>query len=137
MIQEFVPVSFNKMMQSKAYTVVVLGDESKRFAIYMEPEVGRTLLSFLTEEKRARPLSHTLFLSMLDNLEIKVLQIIIQDYKETVYFARIFLEQSHGEKRQIIEIDARPSDAILLGVMAGAPILCNKKIFDIITPFQE
>jgi len=137
MTVELVPLNFSKIMQSKSYTVVVLGDEKKRFAIYMEPQVGKTLLSFLTDEKRPRPLSHELFFSILDNLSIKVLQIVIQDLEETVYLARIFLEQQIGEKKNIVEIDARPSDAIMLALMSGAPILCNKEVLDKTIAFQE
>lgn len=137
MATQLVPLNFSKIMQSKAYTVVVLGDEKKRFAIYMEPQVGKTLLSFLSEEKRPRPLSHELFFSILDNLNIKVLQVVIHNLEDTIYFARVFLEQQINEKKHIIEIDGRSSDAILLAMLSGSPILCTQQVLDQTIPFEE
>ena len=137
MALELVPVTFNKIMQSKSYTVIVLGDEKKRFAIYTEPSVGRILQNFLTDEKHPRPLTHDLVFSLLDNLSIKVLQVVIHDLEETVYLARLFLEQQSGDKKTLIEIDARPSDAIMLALMAGAPVLCRKEVLEKAIAFQE
>lgn len=137
MATDFVPLNFNKILQSKTYTVVVLGDEKKRFAIYMEPQVGKNLLSFLTDEKRARPLSHELFFSILDNLDIKVLKVVINSFQDSVYLARVFLEQQIGDKKNILEIDARPSDAVMLALMSSCPILCHKEVLEKTIPFEE
>lgn len=134
---ELVPVSFSKIMQSKAYTAIVLGDEHKKFAIYTEPQVGKLLQGFFTDEKRPRPTTHELFSSILENLNAKLLQVVIQDVQETVFLARLFLEQQVGDKKYIIEIDARPSDAITFALMSSAPVFCRKEIFDKAIPFQE
>jgi bifunctional DNase/RNase len=137
MATQLIPLNFSKIMQSKSYTVVVLGDEKKRFAIYMEPQVGKTLLSFLSEEKRPRPLSHELFFSILDNLNVKVLQVVIHNLEDTIYFARVFLEQQINEKKHILEIDGRSSDAILLAMLCGSPILCTPQVLTESIPFEE
>ncbi|MBS0606914.1 MAG: bifunctional nuclease family protein, partial [Verrucomicrobia bacterium] len=34
MASELVPITFNKIMQSRSYTVIILGTAEKRFAIY-------------------------------------------------------------------------------------------------------
>ncbi len=137
MALELVPVSFSKIMQSKSYTVIVLGDEHKRFAIYTEPQVGRILQNFLTDEKRPRPMSHELFYSILENLTIKLLHVVIHDLEDTVFLARLFLEQQLDGKKTIIEIDARPSDAIMLALMASAPVFCRKEVLEQAVAFQE
>ena len=137
MAAQLVPLNFSKIMQSKSYTVVVLGDDKKRFGIYMEPQVGKTLLSFLSEEKRPRPLSHELFFSILDNLNIKVIQVVIHNLEDTIYFARVFLEQQINEKKHIVEIDCRPSDAILLSMLSASPLLCTQTVLSQAIPFEE
>jgi uncharacterized protein len=137
MVSELIPITFSKIMQSKSYTAVVIGDEHKRFAVYTEPQVGKTLQDFLMDEKRSRPMTHELFFSILENLQIKFLHVVIQDLKETVFLTRIFLEQQIADKRHIIEIDARPSDAICLALMANAPMFCRKEILESAIPFQE
>ena len=47
-------------MQSKAYTVFVLGTDSKSFAIYTSPEVGQNIQMKLTENSPNRPKTHKL-----------------------------------------------------------------------------
>ncbi len=134
---ELVPVTFNKIMQSKSYTAIVLGNEQKKFAIYVEPRVGKTLQLFFTDEKPMRPLTHELCNEVFDNLSIKVMQVVIHDFQDTVFFARLFVEQAAGEIRQVLEIDARPSDCITLALMQNAPVFCNKEVFDKAITFVE
>src|SRR3990170_4264603 len=107
---DLIPVSFSKILQSRAYTVIIIGTPEKRFAIYADPQVGRNIQIYLTEEHKPRPYTHDLINAILNGLDIKPLQIVINDVEETVYFARLFLEQTIDGKRHILEIDARPSD---------------------------
>lgn len=127
---ELVQVTFNKIMQSKAYTVIILGTDKKRFAIYTEPQVGKNLQSYLTEENKPRPFTYDLINSIFQGLNIKLLQVVINDIEDTIYFARLFLEQQIGEERHILEIDARPSDSITLALLHNAPVYCKKEVFD-------
>jgi len=136
-MSELVSVTFNKIMQSKAYTVIILGTEKKRFAIYTEAQVGRNIQAYLTEENRPRPLTHELIDALLRGLNIKLLQIVITDIEETVYFARIFFEQKIGDEVHILEIDARPSDCITLALMHNAPVFCRKEILEKAVPLEE
>lgn len=136
-MSELVSVTFNKIMQSKSYTVIILGTEKKRFAIYTEAQVGRNIQAYLTEENRPRPLTHELIDALLRGLNIKLLQIVITDIEETVYFARIFFEQKIGDEVHILEIDARPSDCITLALMHNAPVFCRKEILEKAVPLEE
>jgi bifunctional DNase/RNase len=137
MVTELIPIAFNKIMQSKAYTAIVLGNDQKKFAIYVEPRVGKTLQLFFTDEKPVRPLTHELCNNIFENLSIRVLQVVIHDFQDTVFYARLFIEQLSGELRQILEIDARPSDCITLALMQNAPVLCNKEVFEKAIAFVE
>lgn len=130
MESEFVPVTFNKIMQSRSYTVIILGSESKQFAIYAEPSVGKMMQNYLTGQKAERPLTHDLLKSVLFGLDAKLLQIVIHDLEDTVYFARLFLEQESEEKKTVLEIDARPSDCITLSLLYNIPLYCRREVFD-------
>ena len=136
-MSELIPVTFHKIMQSRAYTVIILGTESKKFAIYTEPQVGNHIQIHLTNEQKPRPYTHDLMNSIFTGFNIKILQIVINDIEDTIYFARLFLEQSLGEKRQIIEIDARPSDCITLALMHNIPVFCKADILDKSVPVQD
>lgn len=127
---ELVPITFNKIMQSRAYTVIILGTETKQFAIYTDPLVGRNLQMLLTQEEAKRPYTHNLMDSIFKGLDIRLKQVVINDIEDTIYFSRIYLEQLVGDEQQILEIDARPSDCLTLALMHGAPVYCNKEVFE-------
>ena len=99
-------------MQTRSYTVVILGARDKKFAIYTDPSIGRTLQMHLTGVEKIRPLTHDLMDSIFQGLGVTVKQVVINDVQDTIYFARLFLEQEIGGIRHILEIDARPSDCI-------------------------
>ncbi len=134
---ERVQVKFNKIMQSKAYTCLVFGTESKQFAIYTEPSVGKNLQMLLAEEPHPRPYTHDLMNLAYKGLDVKVLQILINRLEDSTYFARLFLQKQEGEMLHILEIDARPSDCITLALSHNAPIYCNKDILLQAVPFED
>jgi len=137
MMTELITLSFDKIMQTRSYTVIVLGEASKSFAIYTDPSVGRTLQLFLTGAEKPRPLTHDLFQTVLQSTEIKVMQVVLYDLKDTVYYAKLFVEQQVGEIRHIMEIDSRPSDSIILALMNNAPVYCTKEVLDHAIPLEE
>ncbi len=130
MISDLVPVVLSKIMQSRSYTVIILGDESKKFAIYVEPHVGKNIQTLLTQGKRARPSTFDLIENIFKGCNIRILQIVIHDVENTTFFARLFLELEEGGKKTILELDARPSDCIILALMKDIPVFCKKNVLD-------
>jgi uncharacterized protein len=137
MLSEIVQLSFDKIMQTRSYTVIVLGAREKRFSIYADSNVGKILQLYLTGTTKQRPLTHDLIDSIFQGLGIKVLQVVITDVQDTVYFARLFLEQEINQMRHIIEIDARPSDCITLALMHNAPVYCTVEVLEKTIPVED
>ena len=75
--------------------------------------------------------------SIFRGLDIKPLQIVISDIEDTVYFARLYLEQTIGDQQTILEIDARPSDCITLALMENIPVFCRKEILEKAVAIEE
>ena len=71
-----------------------------------------------------RPMTHDLFKSFANNFHYTVEEIIISDLKEGVFFAKIIC--SDGLKK--MEVDARPSDAIAIGLRFDSPIFTYESI---------
>lgn len=71
-----------------------------------------------------RPMTHDLFKSFAHNFNFTVQEILISDLKEGVFFAKIVC--SDGEKST--EIDARPSDAIAIGLRFNVPIFTYEAV---------
>ncbi|MBS0634610.1 MAG: bifunctional nuclease family protein [Verrucomicrobia bacterium] len=137
MNSELVQLSFDKIMQTHTYTVIVLKNGETKFAIYVEPQVGKVLQMYLTDIEKPRPLTHDFISSLCKGFEIQVKQVVIVDVEDTVYYARIFLEQMRGDIRHIVEIDGRPSDFITLALMHNAPVWCVKELLDKVIPVVE
>lgn len=130
MLSEIVQLSFDKIMQTRSYTVVVLAAPEKRFAIYTDPSIGRSLQMYLTGEEKPRPLTHDLIQTILKGFGIRIKQIVINDLQDTIYYARIYLEQDCDGVTQMLEIDARPSDCITLALMNNVPVYCTRDVLD-------
>ncbi|MBX2917584.1 MAG: bifunctional nuclease family protein [Cyclobacteriaceae bacterium] len=71
-----------------------------------------------------RPMTHDLFKSFANNFHFHIEEIIISDLKEGVFFAKILC--TDGLKK--MEIDARPSDAIAIGLRFDSPIYTYESI---------
>ncbi len=71
-----------------------------------------------------RPMTHDLFKSFANAFHFHVDEIVISDLKEGVFFAKIVC--TDGLKKS--EIDARPSDAIAVGLRFDAPIFTFENI---------
>lgn len=71
-----------------------------------------------------RPMTHDLFKSFANSFHFTVEEIIISDLKEGVFFGKVVC--SDGLKK--IDIDARPSDAIAIGLRFDSPIYTYENI---------
>ncbi len=137
MISELIQLSFDKIMQTRSYTVIVLNGQGKRFAIYTDPSIGRNLQVFLTGMDKPRPLTHDLINYIFRGYEIRIKQVVINDIQDTIYFSRLFLEQDLGDIRHIVEIDSRPSDCITLALMNNAPVFCTREVLEKTVPIED
>lgn len=75
-----------------------------------------------------RPLTHDLLVSIAEQLGAEFQDVIISELKDRTYFARLRLRQD-GE---LVEIDARPSDAIAVAVTCKPhlPIYVNEEVLN-------
>ncbi|MGM9512404.1 bifunctional nuclease family protein [Larkinella sp. GY13] len=73
----------------------------------------------------SRPMTHDLFKSFLENTDYTILEIVITRKQEETYFAEIACADGSHEFR----IDARPSDAIAIGLRVNTPFYANESLF--------
>ena len=137
MLTELIQLSFDKIMQTRSYTVIILSAEGKKFAIYTDPQIGKSLQMYLTGTEKVRPLTHDLIDVIFQAMRIRIKQVVISDLQDTVYFAKLYLEQRHEDQRHILEVDSRPSDCIILALMNNVPVFCTRDVLDRTIPIQE
>lgn len=136
-MSQLIPLSFNKIMQSRTYTVIILGTDQKKFAIYTEPQVGHHIQLHLAQGQRTRPYTYDLLARVVKGLNVKLLQVVISDVEDAIYYARLFAEQQIGEEKTILEIDARPSDCITLALIHKIPLFCTNEVLERAVAVEE
>ncbi|OON65835.1 bifunctional nuclease family protein [Hymenobacter sp. CRA2] len=65
-----------------------------------------------------RPLTHDLFKSFAEQVHVSILEVLISDLKEGVFYSKIVC----SDGATTFELDSRPSDAIAIGLRFGVPI---------------
>jgi uncharacterized protein len=108
--------------------VVVLREaDSRRYLpIFIGPFEAEAIAAALQGLEPQRPMTHDLLKSVFTELDTTISYILINDLRDSTYFARIVATQ--GE--QTIEIDSRPSDAIALAVRADVPIYVEPHVLE-------
>ena len=109
---------------------VFLGNEEKTFVIYVDQSVGNAIQMTLEGVKRERPLTHDLIGSILVGLGTRLERVVINDERDKTFFARILLSMDNELGTKIVEIDARPSDSIVLSLQQKRPIYVARAVFD-------
>ncbi len=105
---------------------LVLGEENgnRRLPIIIGMFEAQAIAIEIEKIVPNRPMTHDLFKSFAFNFGFMVSEIIISDLKEGVFFAKIVCTADGKE----IEIDARPSDAIAIGLRFDVPLYTNEMI---------
>jgi len=129
MKQEEVPVTVKALVPTPTGCGVFLTDGNKVIAIFVDHSVAAAITMAMHDIQKPRPLTHDLIQNILAGLEVTLQKVLINDLKEDTYFARLFLYQQLPDgNRNVLEIDARPSDSIALALQLKAPILITQDV---------
>jgi hypothetical protein len=105
--------------------VVLLEDEKSRIVpIFVGLSEAISIHHALMGEISPRPMTHDLFISVLESLCASITNVLIDDLDEGVYYARLTIKRDANQS----EIDARPSDCLALALRSKAPIEVWEKI---------
>ncbi len=105
--------------------VVLLEDEMGRIVpIFVGLSEAISIHHALSGELAPRPMTHDLFISVLECLSASITNVLIDDLDGGIYYARLTI-RSEGRQN---EIDARPSDCLALALRAKAPIEVQERV---------
>lgn len=110
-------------------------DGPRYLPIWIGEDASYALAHSLRKSGLPRPLTHTLMGHLLDALDGRVREARVTRLDGEVYYAELIIA---GPARTAT-LDARPSDAIALALMSGAPILVETAVLDAtgVTPDQD
>jgi len=81
----------------------------------------------LHDDATPRPLTHQLAHGILTALEAQLVGVEIVDLRDNTFYAELVVEDAGGGTSRI---DARPSDALALGLRAGCPLRVAESVLE-------
>ncbi len=114
--------------QSSAYALV-LGEEngSRRIPIVIGAAEAQSIALYLQDLTPSRPLTHDIFVSLIDSYSIKLVSVTIYKFENEVFYSELLFKDKDGE---FVKIDSRTSDAVALAVRSQCPILTTEEILE-------
>jgi uncharacterized protein len=107
---------------------MVILKESEEDSHYFLMFVGDAEITAIAKEKGLvepkRPLTHDLYLSMLNQAGVVFDRIEIHEMQENTYYAKVYATIQEKE----VTFDSRPSDAVALALHQKCPIFVNRKL---------
>ncbi|MBS1615093.1 MAG: bifunctional nuclease family protein [Bacteroidetes bacterium] len=118
----------HSITQTHSYAVV-LGEISglRRLPIVIGGFEAQAIAVALERMEPSRPLTHDLFANFMETFNIELREVLIYKLEEGIFFAQLICQ---GPDNEIVEIDARTSDALALAVRAGCRIYTYENILD-------
>ena len=113
---------------SSRQPVVTLSDSDEKRALFIWiglPE-ARAIYSELEGVEHQRPLTHDLLENIILKSKGEIHHIVVTHTRENVYYAAIVLLR----EETLIEIDARPSDALVMALKFDAPVYVSRDLFE-------
>ena len=116
---EMVVESVRVHMLSNRHVVILKEAARDRYLpIWIGPWEASAIAMRLQGLTPERPLTHDLFATTLEELGARILRVVISELADETFHAMILLERDG----RIIEVDARPSDALALAVRSEVKI---------------
>jgi bifunctional DNase/RNase len=125
---EFVVANEVYIKSDRTQGNMVVLKESEGDVRYFLMFIGEAEITAIAKEKGfvepKRPLTHDLYLNILDRAGIKLSRVEIHQMLENTYYAKVYADINGQEEA----FDSRPSDAVALALHEKCPILVSRKL---------
>lgn len=110
----------------EAFNLILKEKDGERFlpVIIGLPE-GRLIVIEQNHIAMKRPFAHDLLLQLCEKTDCLIEKVLIDDYRDGIFYVHIHLLRN-GE---VLKLDSRVSDAVVLALKSGAPICALSSIF--------
>jgi bifunctional DNase/RNase len=117
--------SFNQT-QSGTYGLVLAEEDGlRRLMIIIGTPEAQSIAFVLHDTRPPRPLTHDLFVSMMNDFDITLWETFIYKYENGVFYSRLLLNREDG--RNVI-VESRTSDAIAIALRTNSPVYTTEGI---------
>lgn len=138
MSNDVIEIEVRAVLPTSGGCAVFLGNDEKLFVIYVDQTVGAAITMFMRSTPKPRPQTHDLIADILLALGAKVERVVINEFNEGVYYARLIISaENELHERKIVELDARPSDSMAMAIQQHAPIYITRSVWDEVEDMSE
>jgi bifunctional DNase/RNase len=111
--------------QTGAYALLLTeANGRRRLPIIIGGPEAQSIALELEKMTPSRPLTHDIFKTFAENFNIQLVEVVIYNLSEGVFFSKILFSDQEKE----VEIDSRTSDAVALALRFGSPIFTYENI---------
>jgi bifunctional DNase/RNase len=123
------------LMSQQRIVILREKDDERYLPIWIGIYEAEAITIALQEVEVARPLTHDLLTNIFHQLDARVLRVEVVALRDDTFFGNIVAEKDGN----LMNIDARPSDALAVAVRAHVPILVDLTVMDSagITPEED
>jgi len=120
---------------NKGYAVMLKEVEGERqVPIIVGSNEAQAIAMAIEGIEIPRPMTHDLMLDIIHSLDVDVKHIIISDFRNGTFFAKITMSTlASGD----VTVDSRPSDAIAIGLRSMVPIFVKEKVFNSVGVIEQ
>ena len=94
--------------------------------IFIGVEEATSIAHGLDAEDIGRPLTHDLLLDVMEELGGRVEKVVVSRIENNTYYADLHVQTP----RDMVTVDARPSDSLALAARTNVPIEISESVFD-------
>jgi len=125
--QNYAEVGIKNVRLDFTRGVVLLQKKNSNLTLefYVSREQGELILAAFHNASFSRPMAHDLLFKILKEARMKLLYVSVDRLESGTYYASLLIETAEGGR---IQLDARPSDAIVISLKSRAPIYVDKNL---------
>ncbi len=113
-------------LQNMALVILRDLEGTKALPIWVGIPEANAIALEIEQVPTPRPMTHDLIKDILEGIKATVTRIVVNDLKDSTFYAQIFLSLNGQE----FHIDARPSDAIAVALRVKAPIYVTQDVIE-------
>ncbi|MDR3229498.1 MAG: bifunctional nuclease family protein [Puniceicoccales bacterium] len=123
-------ISLRHIVPTDNGAAIFLSATPKTFVIHTATDSARALAMTLDGKATERPLTHEFIRRVFLGFEISVDHVLLTKVENGVFFCKIRLMMKNELGAKVVEIDARPSDALILAAQEKRPLFATQSVID-------
>lgn len=124
------PLTVRHLVPTDKGFAVFLSAPTKLFVIYVDSNMAPAIDDAMNNVNRERPVTHQLISAIFLGLGVQLDHVVITDVSSNVFYARLILRMENELGKKILELDARPSDSLVLALREGRPVYATEELLE-------